>query len=166
MLYWDSRQDSMNTNQKKNNPQPSIIAPIHWEIMHDIIRSQREPTPPKCSSEKIPSTFPSLRSWHPRTQRTIKVVSKNFGWPSLSNDVTWHLNLAMYMPSPKHSDTRMLLKDLQLSPASKLPTAIETAEVIFTEVFWHYSIPKLYQLRECNSLLKYGKLSVDTELSI
>lgn len=173
---------------------PLIIAPIQWDIEHEIIQaSEQHPTPQACPENKIfvPTllrdkliaevhTHPS--SGHPGGTATVQPIQSRYWWPSINKDVINFLNKCAPCQMAKHSRHRPagLLQPLEIPrrpwshiaidfvtdlPQSqgnttiltvvdrfskacrliampKLPTALETAELLCAYVFRYYGLPE------------------------
>ncbi|KAI4881834.1 hypothetical protein NFI96_012615 [Prochilodus magdalenae] len=121
-------------------PASCIVAPILWAIMDEIQRAQTsEPPPPTCPPDKVyvpTSMRAQLVQWihaspssgHPGIHRTVGLLVGSLE-PKTHHEL-------------RHCPNRGSVQACRLVPLKKLPTAMETAETIFAEVFRYFGLPE------------------------
>ncbi|KAL0173534.1 hypothetical protein M9458_029502, partial [Cirrhinus mrigala] len=121
-------------------PSDLIVSPIQWKLDLDIQNATlQEPALPDCPEGKIyvpqhlrlsllGTAHRSLGSGHPGSHRTLSLLQSPYWWPSMRRDTI--------------RDTSPPGPDL-VTPALKgLPTAMETAELLFQHLFRHFGLPE------------------------
>ncbi|KAL0183501.1 hypothetical protein M9458_019197 [Cirrhinus mrigala] len=142
-------------------PSDLIVSPIQWELDLDIQNATlQEPAPPDCPEGKIyvpqhlrlsllGTAHKSLGSGHPGSQRTLSLLhmrrdtisypQANWPWSHLGVDFVTDLPVA-------EGNTCILIAVDRFSKMCKfvkgLPTAMETAELLFQHLFRHFGLPE------------------------
>ncbi|KAK3519811.1 hypothetical protein QTP70_006485 [Hemibagrus guttatus] len=109
------------TDPMPEEPEPILppdlfVCPITWSLDDDIrAATEEEPAPPGGPDGR---------------QRTHSLLKERYWWPNMAEDVPW---------SPPHVVYQRACKLILLKG---LPTALETAEALFGNVFRHFGIPE------------------------
>ncbi|KAI2644394.1 Transposon Tf2-11 polyprotein [Labeo rohita] len=128
-------------------PSNLIVSPIIWEIDNLIHNATlQEATLLECPEGKIfvpqvqrqsllGAAHQSPGSGHPGSQRTLSLLQSRYWWPSMHRDTIRYVqscSVCAMSTSPRHLPTGKL----------GLPTAMETAELIFQQLFCHFGLPE------------------------
>ncbi|KAJ8002314.1 hypothetical protein DPEC_G00178590 [Dallia pectoralis] len=96
----------------------------------------------------------SVSSGHPGIGRTVRCLTNKYWWPGLAKDVRLYVSscsVCAQCKVPRHlpaGHTTVLVvvdrfsKACRFLPLRGLPTALQTAEALFTHVFRHYGVPE------------------------
>ncbi|KAL0195414.1 hypothetical protein M9458_008986 [Cirrhinus mrigala] len=145
-------------------PSDLIVSHIQWELDLDIQNATlQEPAPPDCPEGKIyvpqhlrlsllGTAHKSLGSGHPGSQRTLSLLQSRYWWPSMRRDTIrpWsHLGVDFVTDLPAAEGNTCILvavdrfsKMCKFVPLKDLPTATETAELLFQHLFRHFGLPE------------------------
>ncbi|KAL0147986.1 hypothetical protein M9458_056713 [Cirrhinus mrigala] len=141
-------------------PEHIIINPIEWSAPPVVATPEPRP-PPGCPPGRqfvprtqrialIHSTHTSLGTGHPGANNTLTLLSERFWWPAMVRDVRQYVQGVDFMTDLPSSDGNTCIlviidrfsKFCRLIPLKGLPTALETAEILFNHVFHYYGIPE------------------------
>ncbi|KAI2662970.1 Transposon Tf2-8 polyprotein [Labeo rohita] len=152
-------------------PSNLIISPIVWEIDEDIRNATlQEAAPPECPEGKIyvplalrqtllDTAHRSPGSGHPGSQRTLSLVQSRYWWPGIPSGKLvplpipqrpWsHIGVDFVTNLPAAEGNTCILvmvdrfsKMCKFFPLKGLPTAMETAETLFQQLFRHFGLPE------------------------
>ncbi|KAL0193294.1 hypothetical protein M9458_011590, partial [Cirrhinus mrigala] len=153
-------------------PQSVFLAPIQWSWDDQIQEATRhEPAPPGGPEGKqyIPSSLrhclldsvhTSPGSGHPGGKRTLSLLRNHYWWPQMTRDGKlvplsipqrpWsHIGIDFATDLPKSDGFTTILvvvdrfsKACKLIPLPGLPTAMNTAQLLFSQIFRHFGIPE------------------------
>ncbi|KAK3558224.1 hypothetical protein QTP86_013978 [Hemibagrus guttatus] len=114
--------------------QTAVLAPVQWNLVEEIHRAHAvEPPPAACPPEKVyvPLTFrcqvmqwvhESPSSGHPGILCSVQLLRRRFWWASLRQDMEDFVSLQV--------------------PMKGLPTALQSAETLFQNVFLNFGLPE------------------------
>ncbi|KAK3570716.1 hypothetical protein QTP86_025256, partial [Hemibagrus guttatus] len=138
-------------------PPDLFVCPITWSLDDDIrAATEEEPTlpggpvgkayvPTSLHLSLLDSVHASLGSGHPGRQRTLSLLKEQYWWPNMAEDVTSFVRgcsvCAMVSTSCRLPEDHFS-KACKLIPLKGLPTALETAEALFSNIFRHFGIPE------------------------
>ncbi|KAI2648258.1 Transposon Tf2-9 polyprotein [Labeo rohita] len=153
-------------------PSQIIVSPIEWTSPPAVATLEprtlpgcppgRQFIPRTQRVDLIHTTHTSLGTGHPGANNTLSLISERFWWPNMARDVKreapslaspnrpWsHLGVDFMTDLPPSDGNTCILvivdrfsKSCCLIPLKGLPTAFETAECLFNQVFRHYGIPE------------------------
>ncbi|KAK3540927.1 hypothetical protein QTP86_005816 [Hemibagrus guttatus] len=138
-------------------PPDLFVFPITWSLDDDIrTATKEEPAPPGGPDGKahvptslrlslLDSVHASPESSHPGRQRTRSLLKEWYWWPNMAEDIARFVRgcsvCAMVSTSRRLPEDRFS-KACKLIPLKGLPTALEMAEALFSNVFRHFGIPE------------------------
>ncbi|KAL0195242.1 hypothetical protein M9458_008814 [Cirrhinus mrigala] len=143
-------------------PASMIVAPVTWDIMTEISEAQtQDPTPADCPNNLVyvPLTLRARvlaevhatpSSGHPGIEATLQLLGNRFWWPTQLPQRPWsHIAVDFITDLPPSNGFTTILsvidrfsKGCRPIPLSKLPTAMETAELLCNWVFRIFSLPE------------------------
>ncbi|KAK6329290.1 hypothetical protein J4Q44_G00012680 [Coregonus suidteri] len=123
-------------------PESCLVASVVWEVDAEIERAlHTDPTPPECPEGRryVPLKCKAPRHLPRGKLQPLPVPQRP--WSHLSVDFVTDL-------PPSQGNTTILVvvdrfsKACRLIPMPGLPTALQTADALFTHVFRHYGVPE------------------------
>ncbi|KAK3560231.1 hypothetical protein QTP86_002178, partial [Hemibagrus guttatus] len=145
-------------------PPDLFVCPITWSLDDDIrAATEEEPAPPggpdgeayvptSLRLSLLDSVLASPGSGHPGRQRTLSLLKERYWRSNMAEDVTRFVRVCAMvstscrLPEVSNGFTTILVTEDRFSKASKLiplkglPTALETAEALFSNIFRHFGI--------------------------
>ncbi|KAI2668864.1 Transposon Tf2-6 polyprotein [Labeo rohita] len=148
------------------NPEPilppsMILAPVTWDIMTEISEAQvQDPVPAECPPNLVyvplalrPRLLAKVHntpsSGHPGIEATLQLLGNRFWWPGQRTDTIQFITIDFVTDLPPSNGYTTILsiidrfsKACRFIPLTKLPTAMETAELLCNWVFRLYGLPE------------------------
>ncbi|KAJ7997424.1 hypothetical protein DPEC_G00228830 [Dallia pectoralis] len=139
---------------------PFVVWTDHRNL--EYIRAARRLNPRQASAPRALDVRDRLICWahtsvssgHPGIGRTVRCLTNKYWWPGLAKDVRLYVSscsVCAQCKAPRHlpaGHTTVLVvvdrfsKACRFLPLGGLPTALQTAEALFTHVFRHYGVPE------------------------
>ncbi|KAI2647669.1 Transposon Ty3-G Gag-Pol polyprotein [Labeo rohita] len=159
-LQGAKRPDPISDEPETILPQSVFLAPIQWSWNDQIQQATRHESAPTGGPEGkqyIPSSLrhclldsvhTSPGSGHPGSKRTLSLLRNHYWWPQMTRDVYCYIR-GCVVCAINNTSRRLpevvvdrFSKACKRIPLPGLPTAMNTAQLLFSQIFRHFGIPE------------------------